>query len=118
MVLLNWIDFCLILNLLLLNGVTKLIEILWVQNCSGRCDNRIYFARQGSAHQACFMRQVSRPKVLTFTFAINSSFCNLPATHSTILCWFAPRELHLPNPFPLHWRVLMLLKHLYFLDLQ
>ncbi|KAK6259322.1 Alpha crystallin/Hsp20 domain - like 1 [Theobroma cacao] len=35
-------------------------------NCSGslnsvirRCDNRMYFARQGSAYQACFMRQVS-----------------------------------------------------------
>ncbi|XWS41100.1 hypothetical protein CRYUN_Cryun17cG0051700 [Craigia yunnanensis] len=38
-------------------------------NCSGslnsvirRCDNRMYFARQGSAYQACFMRQVSREK--------------------------------------------------------
>ncbi|XVF14551.1 hypothetical protein REPUB_Repub09cG0071100 [Reevesia pubescens] len=36
-------------------------------NCSGslnsvirRCDNRMYFARQGSSYQACFMRQVSR----------------------------------------------------------
>ncbi|XP_022774661.1 21.9 kDa heat shock protein [Durio zibethinus] len=36
-------------------------------NCSGslnsvirRCDNRMYFARQGSAYQACFMRQVSK----------------------------------------------------------
>lgn len=35
-------------------------------NCSGslnsvirRCDNRLYFGRQGSADQACFMRQVS-----------------------------------------------------------
>ncbi|XVF01664.1 hypothetical protein REPUB_Repub04eG0107700 [Reevesia pubescens] len=36
-------------------------------NCSGslnsviqRCDNRMYFARQGSSYQAYFMRQVSR----------------------------------------------------------
>ncbi|GMI99313.1 ALPHA-CRYSTALLIN DOMAIN 31.2, alpha-crystallin domain 32.1 [Hibiscus trionum] len=40
---------------------------LFPMNCSGslncvirRRDNRIYFARQGSAYQACFMRQVSR----------------------------------------------------------
>ncbi|KAG4128137.1 hypothetical protein ERO13_D09G003400v2 [Gossypium hirsutum] len=41
---------------------TLSVSHLLPMNCSGRCDNRMYFARQGSAFQACFMRQVSRPE--------------------------------------------------------
>ncbi|XVE97543.1 hypothetical protein REPUB_Repub03eG0028300 [Reevesia pubescens] len=43
------------------------INVVDEQNCSGslnsviqRCDNRMYFACQGSSYQAYFMRQVSR----------------------------------------------------------
>ncbi|KAG4181764.1 hypothetical protein ERO13_A09G003800v2 [Gossypium hirsutum] len=41
---------------------TLSVAHLLPMNCSGRCDNRMYFARQGSAYQAYFMRQVSRPE--------------------------------------------------------
>ncbi|PPD94202.1 hypothetical protein GOBAR_DD08782 [Gossypium barbadense] len=41
---------------------TLSVSHLLPMNCSGRCDNRMYFARQGSAFRACFMRQVSRPE--------------------------------------------------------
>ncbi|KAE8675780.1 Alpha-crystallin domain 32.1, putative isoform 2 [Hibiscus syriacus] len=49
------------------NDDVSSVAHLLPMNCSGslncavrRCDNRPYFSRQGSAYQACFMRQVSR----------------------------------------------------------
>ncbi|XVF60855.1 hypothetical protein PTKIN_Ptkin08bG0081600 [Pterospermum kingtungense] len=94
-------------------------------NCSGslnsvirRCDNRIYFARQGSAYQACFMRQVSREErsVPQCAAAPKSSCTPIESSNASEAPLFSRPTMVEPNfsrlaatqPLGLDWRLSML----------
>ncbi|XWS44497.1 hypothetical protein CRYUN_Cryun15aG0050600 [Craigia yunnanensis] len=93
-------------------------------NCSGslnsvirRCDNRIYFARQGSAYQACFMRPVSREERTAPQCAAPSKFfySAMESSNASEAPLFSRPAMMEPNfsnlaaiqPLGLDWRLSM-----------
>ncbi|KAE8694444.1 hypothetical protein F3Y22_tig00110783pilonHSYRG00248 [Hibiscus syriacus] len=91
-------------------------------NCSGslnyvvrRCDNRMHFARQGSAYQACFMRQVSRAERTAPQPAAPSKSSCSPSSGASEGPLFSRPKMMDPNfsnlaanqPLSLDWRLSM-----------